>query len=223
MSSSGDRVPRALRVEPELAALLSSLAGREGRPPSGHVDLDALFAIEVALTHTFNDDLLAALAADLPALRASHGFGLAEIIGHCGRLRDSRLRGDLIGIACDDACEYVLDKRNADAVKTVVCRLERGGGSTISERLSVAEFLVLAAKQVSPSPNPIEPFAASLHRRPPMANTPGRVVVHKVFGRGTAFSEKGDGPNRKVTCDFPGRGLKVIQARFLTFDDGAER
>ena len=213
------RAPRALTISGDLSSVLASLAARDARQPVGEVDLDQLFAIEVALGFSFPDDILAAYAAPLPSLRASHRFSLADIIGHCGRLREAGLRGDLIGIACEGESEFVIDKRNAEGGRTVVCQLDQSG-QEITRRFEPVEFLCEIAKlDRDNTALPAVGFAATLHRKPPMARAPGRHVIHAKFGRGTAFSEKGDGPKRKVTCDFPGVGLKVIQARFLRFED----
>lgn len=212
------RQPRALEVPKDLAATLAALCRGAGTRAEGVLDLDTLFAIEVALSYSFADDLLAAFAADVPLLRDTFQFGLSHVIGHCGRLRDARARGDLIGIACTDDVEYAIDKRSGGGEQTIVCCM-RPGEPSILERLDLCTLLLRLGGDGDPGDGA---FTAALHRKPAMANVPGQTVTHKVFGRGTAFSEKGDGPTRKVTCDFPGLGLKVIQARFLSFDEPGE-
>lgn len=209
------RVPRAIELSPPLASLLADIASRDGQPLSGHVEIDKLIPVEVTVGHQFADDLLAAFALSSSSLRASHGIGLANVVGHSGRLAASGMRGDLIGIACHGDDEFAIDKRTAAADHTELLRFA-GGEKRVAERFSLLEFLRRVAGNLRTTG---AAFEASLHRPAPMSAAPGRVVEHKVFGRGTAFSEKGDGPTRKVTCDFPGRGLKVIQARFLTFID----
>ena len=47
----------------------------------------------------------------------------------------------------------------------------------------------------------------------------GTRVRHKVFGEGRVYVEIGDGPTRKVKVEFPGHGLKLLQARFLEYLD----
>ena len=45
----------------------------------------------------------------------------------------------------------------------------------------------------------------------------GAVVDHPSFGRGRVARINGQGPNAKVTVQFPGVGTKVVVARFLDF------
>ena len=216
------RAPRPLVISDDLAGFLGALLEREGGEPAGHVNLDILHPIEVTLGFQFNDDLLAAFAAPLRSLVADISFALSEVVGHCGELRELRARGDLIGVAADDDGIWVIDKRTTrnDATTTTI-RRARGlrGRVEVSGKQSLVAFL----SEVTDIPPQRRgaPFSATLHRKAPMADTPGRAITHAKFGRGIAFSETGTGPTRKVTCDFPSVGLKVIQARFLTFLDEA--
>lgn len=216
------RAPRTLVINDDLAGFLGALLERENADPTGHVNLDVLHPIEVTLGFQFNDDLLAAFAAPLRSLAADISFGLSEVVGHCGELRELRARGDLIGIAADDDGIWVIDKRTTrnDAITTTIGRA-RGmrGRVEVTGKQSLLEFLSEVTDIAPQRRGP--PFVATLHRKAPMADTPGRAVTHGKFGPGTAFSETGTGPTRKVTCDFPSVGLKVIQARFLTFLDEA--
>jgi hypothetical protein len=212
--STDSRAPRPLAVRAELAALLGAhrAANPDHADQAAELDLDALHGVEVAVSFTFADDILAVWAADLVALRA-HRFALGEVVGHCGRLRDRGARGDLIGVAAGPEDMWAIDKRRARVDVTSLCRLE---GADIVETVELIEWVRLAA---GPAPTSGPPLSPVLHRKPAMADTPGRRVRHGKFGLGTAFAEHGMGPTRKVTCDFPGVGLKVIQARFLEFLD----
>lgn len=210
MPSEADRSQRRLAIDVELAALLGGLRERDGASDLAEVDLDALFGVETTVAFHFADDLLAALSARIPALVRA-GFVVAEIVGHCGRLRDRGARGDLIGVARTDDEIWAIDKRHAAADRT---RLVPVRDSSCGDPLALIDWIRSLAGDARG-----EPLIAALHRKPPMADAGGRRVRHPKFGLGTAFSEAGLGPNRKVTCDFPGLGLKTIQARFLEFLD----
>lgn len=208
MPSERDRSQRRLDVEPQLAALLGGLRERDGVRDLAEVDLDALFGVETTIAFHFADDMLAVFAARVPALDAV-GLKVGEVIGHCGHLRELGARGDLIGVAATDAAIWAIDKRHATGVSTRLLPVSR------SETGEAIDLIDLVRDQAGDAAG--EPLVAALHRKPPMAGAGGRRVRHAKFGLGTAFSESGLGPNRKVTCDFPGLGLKTIQARFLEF------
>lgn len=215
MPSDGDRQrrgPRRLEISDALAALLGGLRERHAVTALPEVDLDQLHGVEIAVSFHFADDILAVWAARIPPLVAV-GFTAGEVVGHCGRLRDLRARGDLLGVAETDAGElWAIDKRHAGEGAT---RLTRVNDARTGEVLDLEAWVRQVAGDASGPP-----LEAALHRKPPMAGAGGRRVRHAKFGLGTAFSESGLGPNRKVTCDFPGLGLKTIQARFLEFLDG---
>lgn len=213
MSTNGlaePRGPRPLEVAEPLARLLCGLRAAAGVEAPAQVDLDVLHGVEVAVGFRFADDILAAWGAGLPALEA-HGFAPQKVVAHCGRLRERGVRGDFIGVATDPDGAWAIDKRGAAGGPTRLSRIEDGD---VVETLEIEPWVRRLAGDAD---GPPETFA--LHRKPPMADTPGRPIMHKKFGRGTAFAESGVGPTRKVTCDFPGLGLKIIQARFLEFLD----
>jgi hypothetical protein len=212
VSSERDRSQRRLETPAELAALLGGLRARAGVRDLAEVDLDALFGVETTIAFHFADDMLAVFAARVPRLDAL-GVKVGEVIGHCGRLRDLGARGDLIGVAATDSEMWAIDKRHASHAFTRLVAVTRSG---TGETIELLEFVRRHAGDDEPG---AEPLTAALHRKPPMAEAGGRRVRHAKFGLGRAFSESGVGPNRKVTCDFPGLGLKTIQARFLEFLD----
>ena len=211
MPSRGDRGPRKLSTAPGLARLLGGLRERYQVTALAEVDLDELHGVEVATGFHFPDDILAVYAARLPPLREV-GFSVGEIVGHCGRLRDLGARGDLVGVAeTDIGVLWAIDKRRASGESTRLTRIEDARPLETAELESWVRSIAGDAGG--------EPLDAALHRKPPMADSGGRRVRHPTFGIGTAFTESGVGPTRKVTCDFPGLGLKTIQARFLEFLD----
>jgi len=195
-----------------LAAQLSGLRASAGVTALAEVDLDALFGVEVAVGFRFADDILATFASRVPALEEA-GMTVAGVVGHCGQLRDLGARGDLIGVAATDGQMWAIDKRHATSASTLLVPVTR---SRVGAAVELAHFV----REVAGEAQAVEHNDVfSLHRKPPMAEAGGRRVRHGKFGLGTAFSESGLGPKRVVTCDFPGLGLKKIQARFLEFLD----
>lgn len=217
MPSERDRSQRRLGAPPELAALLGRLRAAAGVRDLAEVDLDALFGVETTIAFHFADDMLAVFAARIPELDAL-GVKVGEVVGHCGRLRDLGARGDLIGVAATDSEMWAIDKRRASAATTRLVAVTREGTGEVIELIEFVRRHAGDAGDVG-GEAAAEPLVAALHRRPPMAEAGGRRVRHAKFGLGRAFSESGVGPTRKVTCDFPGLGLKTIQARFLEFLD----
>jgi hypothetical protein len=88
-----------------------------------------------------------------------------------------------------------------------------------SEQFLLSEWLRKQAASADAAAAAPAEFRARLTVPMPESSMSGRRVRHKKFGDGKALREIGDGPTRKVQADFPGWGLKLIQARFLEFLD----
>ncbi len=225
------RAPRKLVVEPGLAGVLCNQC------TTAQIDLGKLGPIEGTIGFRFADDILASFAAfhvssaHVPSVDGATAgqpspvsplgelrFALGEVIGHTGRLREWGARGDLIGVAVDDEVVWAIDKRLAVAGSTSLVSVTRAiGAPIVGTPTPLLEFLKQTGARTDPGEN--RSFEAVLYRPTAISDAPGRKVSHPTFGIGVAFTESGNGPTRKVKCDFPRVGLKVIQARFLTFHD----
>ena len=204
------RSPRALEISAELAAALAATRAAFDIVAEPQVNLDRLQDVEAALGVTFEDDVLALFAASVPALGAS----LAGVVGTTGDLRGHGLRGDLIGLGTLEPELFLcVKKRRQVAGHSELLEVDAvDGGHRV---LTVLELI----EERGRNGNAAGEFAPRLYRPAPESTTYGRRVRHKVFGEGSLLSENGTGPNRRCKVDFPGKGLKLLQARFLEFVD----
>jgi len=49
--------------------------------------------------------------------------------------------------------------------------------------------------------------------------SPGSIINHPTLGRGTIVKKEGEGPDAKLTVNFPGVGLKKLVAKFAGLND----
>lgn len=218
--SGKPRSSAPLSVGTDLASVLCQL--RAGQTDATTVDCDRLHVVEVGLSIRFADDALAVFATCSERLRQHAQVGLDTVVGLTGGLRERGMRGDLIGFGRVGDTLWCIDKRTCPKTATELCSFDRDGSGPQQSKVALVAWLREQADELAlPSAldADVAAFAPALHRRPPMFDSPGRRVRHKVFGDGVAFTETGVGPTRKVKCDFPGVGLKLLQARFLEFLD----
>jgi hypothetical protein len=215
------RSPGEIEVVPRLAGLLAELRQRAGVTTPTELALERVREVESAIGLHLGDDLLALLAADLPRLRERYRMTLGMIIGHTGALRDRRARGDLIGVGQLSRDLFLcLDKHAPASRHTRLLRYD-AGDRTASE-VDLIDWLAGEAAAVrgdAPPPTDLPVERYRLAHAVPESTAVGRRVRHPRFGEGRALREIGSGPTAKVQVDFPGIGLKLLQARFLEFLD----
>lgn len=198
--------PRAtgdLAPSPRVARALSALRG-----DAGPVDLDndRVRKIEAAVGVRLPDDVLACFAAGVLADRCAMTLG--SVVGHTGALREAGARGDLIGVGRVER-DVILCVRKPE--RTLV-------SFDVTDRSERDHDLAAWLEGMAPGAD-APPLHARLVAFQPESTMAGRRVRHAKFGEGKALREIGTGPTRKVQVDFPGRGLKLLQARFLEFLD----
>lgn len=207
------RKPGPLPVSPRLGAALTVLRTHYDVSAAAELDLDRVHEVESAFGLRLPDDLLAIYAAAIPPFVKRHKLTIGSVIAHTGALREHRARGDLVGIGQLEARAFLcLSKSDAEYP------LLFDADDRTSVPFDLAAWIERQAHAVG-DPATAEPLAARLVAFQPESTLSGKRVRHKIFGEGRALSETGTGPLRKVKCDFPGRGLKLLQARFLEFLD----
>lgn len=213
-----------LNVDPEVASLLAEIRLLERVDVVPELDVDRVRDAERGLGLTLPDDVLAVFAAAVPRLADRRGFDLAKIVGHTGVLRALGVRGDLVAVG-ESGREtfFCVEKGRAEeegrAMLVVWDAATREG-----ERRRLVDWLrgeVAAIRSVRHGAPRVDAalgstFRPRLVRRLPEGSS-GQRVRHKTFGEGFVLREMGTGPNRKVQVDFPGRGSKLLQARFLEY------
>jgi hypothetical protein len=213
-----DRSPRTLEVATELSDVLHEFRSRGGADEECELNLDRLQDVEAAVGVEFQDDILALVAVRSSYLREKLGVDLARVVAHTGELRERGQRGDVVGIGrIDDTTFLCVEKREQSSASTELFLLDCRGGS----RVGVA-LLAWLSSHVEELPSAGSSPAKDVARlvRPEAESTAAGVRVHhKIFGNGRALSERGTGDTRKVTVDFPGKGLKLLQGRFLEYLD----
>jgi hypothetical protein len=212
------RSPGDLSLSGAVRSALAALCRATGQSARPELELERVREVEAAIGMHLPDDLLAVFAARVEHLETKFRMSLGMVIGHTGALRDHRARGDLVGVGQSGAREYLcLDKgapTTADAHLLVYDVDDKTGRD-----LLLVDFLgarlraVGAAASAGADPH----FIPRLVQPMPESSMSGRRVRHPKFGEGKALREIGDGPTRKVQVDFPGWGLKLLQARFLEF------
>lgn len=180
-------------------------------PPE--LELQRVHEVEAAFGSHVPDDVLAVFAAHVPLLAETHRMTMGSVVGHTGGLREHGARGDLIGVGVLAPGEVLCAEKNATG--TLIGFELDGKGE---REVDLAAWLRGLASE-TPSTSPPAPFEPVLVATQPESTMAGRRVRHKVFGVGKALKESGTGPTRKVQVDFPGRGLKLLQARFLEYLD----
>lgn len=182
------------------------------QPTGAELDADKLHAAEVAHGFRFANDILAVYAAEPKLLK---GFRIDQLTAFAGLLAEKKAPGDLLGLATRDDEIICLEKRTAPREQTVLHAFSARSKKT--RKLGTLEdWLQQEAPQGKPSI--VRKFAPTLIRVPPSGDR-GRRVTHKVFGHGRVYVDKGGDDTRILKVAFDKGGLKMIQARFLSFDD----
>jgi hypothetical protein len=224
----GVRLSGELSIAEPVRARLCELRLLEGVDTRPEIDLDAVRDLERAVDARLPDAILALFAARVPALEAL-GVGVEKVMGLTGRLHALGARGDLVALARLPAGSYLAWSKGDAAVDDPPLVCFDPAGRT-EDRVSLVAFLedrVRALRAEHPGAPAFDPgLAVTFVPRTVMplpGGSDGRRVRHPHFGEGRVLLEKGRGERRKVQVDFPGHGLKTIQARFLTFLDEDER
>ena len=197
-------------MSPPVRTALAALRRRAGVTGPAELDLPRVREIETAFAIRLPDDLLAVFAAQVPELAVACGMTLSGVVAHTGALRDAGAAGDLVGVGRDRGDFLCISKR------TKGNPLVRWSHDTGVQPFSLTDWLATRAAGLEASG---EELRVSILPSQPESTLAGRRVRHKQFGEGRALKEIGTGPDRKVQVDFPGRGLKLLQAKFLKFLD----
>lgn len=180
--------------------------------------IDEVRNVELAVGMRFEDDLLAVFAAATPPLSTTHALVLAKVVGMTGRLREHRVRGDLVGVGMGDAgtflCVELHPRRGSDGTQLVRHDIHGGGQRTVALAAWIDERAAGCPEAAAPFAPCIAPAMTESYNNPS-----ARRVRHPLFGEGRVLAESGSGPTRKVKADFARVGLKLLQARFLEFLD----
>jgi hypothetical protein len=206
------RGPRPLVIEPELAAALAGCRAKYGADSDPRINLDRLQDVEAALAIHFEDDVLAVMAAGVERLAAR----LDAVVAITGDLKAKKIPGDYVGLGEIEPGLYLcISKGRQSPGQSTVVLVDRDDGEK-PRRFPVLDYI---RTQGGAEPGAADDFQAVMYRPAPESTRYGRRVLHKVFGEGSLLSEQGTGPKRKCKVDFPGHGLKLLQARFLEFPD----
>ena len=227
------RKPGEIPVVAGLARLLARLRAEAGvEQVAPEIDLTELRDVELAIGSRFGDDVLAVFAAHLPALELELEWRLALVVGHTGALHQQGGRGDLVALGhTDRETWWAVEIAGAGGGGGAGSRLvEIGERGAVRSQQPLAEWLRArfggapagSASGAAATAGEASRFRPRLVARALESSAAGRRVRHATFGEGRVLTEIGTGPTRKVKAEFPGRGLVLLQARFLTFLDEQE-
>lgn len=218
------RVAGNLPVSDALRAVLCELRLVAGVDTLPELDVDRVRDVERGAGMALSDEVLAVFAARVPALETDREMTLAGVVGLTGAVRALGARGDLVAIGRDLGTRVFrcVEKghEEADGVRLAVYDADERSLSHL-DLLAFLRGEVARLRAERPQAAPWDPalagtFVPRLTRRLP-ESAPGRRVRHKTFGEGKILREIGQGPNRKVQVDFPGRGLKLLRAEYLEY------
>lgn len=196
---------------------LRRLCGVEG---PADLDVDQVRLVEMALNLRLSAAVLGLIAARIAWPEGQWRFELARMIGDTGAAHAAGARGDLVAVGrSGDGARFVCEEKDATRPGRIWLL---GGTRGESERVNLDDWLDdqirLLGGDPSAPPTPDPAFVPRI-RRPPAEVPGGRRVRHATFGEGTVLQEVGEGPTRKLKVDFPGRGLKLLQAKFVEYLD----
>ncbi len=215
----------ALTLCAPVRALLYELRVLEGIDEVPELDLERVREVERGLGLVFGDDVVAAHAAHSAYLREACGMEWGLAVAHTGALRALGAPGDLIafGRASDGQSFCAVPKAEASPEESTVVGYDGAGGEM--RRLGFRPWLETRVEALRASlehpplvdPEASKTFVPRLVRRSLPEGSSGRRVRHPRFGEGLVMLEQGRGPTAKVRVEFPGLGIKTIQARFLEY------
>jgi hypothetical protein len=212
-----ERHPRrsaSLNVDPEWGLALARLRMDAAVDAAAELDVDHVRSVEATVGARIPDSILALVAARVPWLEQELACCLARFADHTARARDARAPGDFVGIAASDRRTFYGFRPGRGEEQIAVYDAERRETTVRSLDRWLAEVAQKVGRRVVGEAS--EPLHARLVRvvLPPGE---GQRVRHRTWGEGRVLAEDGEGPTRKVKAEFPGLGLKVVQARFLEF------
>ena len=216
-----ERHPRrtvVLDLDPRWALELAVLRAHAGVAAPAELDVDHVRSVEATIGARIPDPILALAAARLPWLQETLGLSLARFADHTARAREARAPGDFVGIAASAAGRSIhgfrpgrgedrIDVYDVDRRETTHSPI----GAWLQDLAQEQHVQCIGADGV-------DPLCVTLVRTATMT-AEGARVRHRAWGEGRVLAEQGEGPTRKVKAEFPGLGLKVVQARFLEFLD----
>lgn len=209
------REPGTFDVDDAVARLLAAYRARDGVSAAPTLDISQLRAVELAIGTRLGSDLLAVFAAHLPALELEQQWQLSRVVGHTGGLHRFGTRGSLVALGHAAEREwYCIETPVSPKVPT---RIVVYDAEARKARPAVPLLDWLRATLGDADASGVEPLRPSLAARLLESTAAGVRVRHATFGEGRVLTEQGTGPTRRVKVEFPGIGLKLLQARFLEF------
>lgn len=207
-----------LEIPVDWGRRLAALRASAGVDDPAELDVDRVRDVEATIGARIPDPVLALTAAGVPWLADAIGLSLGRFPDHTARAREARAPGDFVGVAASPDGRRIYGFRPGRGDDRIdVFDADRRETNARSIDLWLEEMIEAHGGGRS-DPADATPLRARLVRAV-LPEGPGERVRHRAWGEGKVLAEDGDGPTRKVKVDFPGQGLKVVQARFLEFLD----
>jgi hypothetical protein len=209
------RKTQDIELGPRLGRVLAELRRVHGIETDLELDVDRVRDVEAVIGGEIPDPWLAVLASSVPALEHDLQFQLSEIAAHTKAAHQFPVQRDLVALGRDGTSLFVGFVRGRDADRIAVYDSDRK--SLKPDDLTGWLLRRFELDEASLPDSPALTLRLVRHVLPTDDGKPR--VRHAKWGEGLVLAEHGEGPTRKVKADFPGLGLKVVQARFLEFLD----
>jgi hypothetical protein len=208
-----------LDIDPAWGRRLTALRVDANVEVAPELDVDRVRGVEATIGARIPDPILALVATGVPWLESALGLSLARFADHTARARNARAPGDFVGVAASPDGRTVYGFRPGRSPDQIVAY--DADRRTMKQR-PLERWLTEVIEACRDGRCDLEGLEGleSLQARMIRAALPpgeGQRVRHRTWGEGRVLAEHGEGPTRKVKAEFPGLGLKVVQARFLEF------
>lgn len=211
------RKTQELDLSERLRAVLVELRRRAAVDAALELDVDRVRDVEAVIGGSIPDPWLGILAAQIPRLRDELQLDLAAVAGHTKRAHQSSVQRDFVALGCDDGHLFYGFLRGRDPDRIAIFDNEdRSVASASLEQWLMQRFDLADADLRDATGSSVHPSVQLIRHVRPSHEGKTR-VRHAKWGEGVVLAEDGEGPTRKVKAEFPGLGLKVVQARFLEF------
>ena len=200
---------------PRVSRLLAELRRRDGIESPLELDVDRVRDVEAVIGGEIPDPWLGVLASGVPAFERDLCLKLSDVAAHTKDAHQFPVQRDLVALGRDGARQFVGFVRGRDPDRIALYDADRK--SLKSDGL--ADWIVRRFELDEASLPDSGSMTVRLIRHVLVTDDGKTRVRHAKWGEGLVLAEHGEGPTRKVKADFPGLGLKVVQARFLEFLD----